>query len=296
MKDTIIFISEHNNHTIGGTVTFQKQLLRSIAKYGRQIVFIYPSNELEHYIDNNQIECYGIEIQDFIDGKDNLFKRDQRLLFVTKTNALLKNLCIRENTIVHILFGWYLFDKIDYNYIHNNGAKISVTIHNIPPQECGTTWDGDNLLNFLKGNIKNYLLRLITLRRFYKNGCDCIFVPSLPVNKQIIKILKWCKKSTIVKTIQHGVNSTFKDRKGSNRLTLLTVGGITPSKRQLIIPKIARKLSDLHIDFKWNIVGPIRNQNYYDALVKSIQEQDLSNNVIIHSYLPEQDLYQIYSN
>lgn len=297
MENSLIFISEHNNHTIGGTVTFQINLLRSISKLARHIIFIYPSDIQEHSRGEDKIEYFGIKIPNFINGKDTQFNRNQRLLFVEKVNALLRELPIHVHTIVHILFGWYLFDKIDYHYIHQQGAKITSTIHNIPPQECGITWFGDNSLNYIKGNIKNFLLRLITIKRFYQSKCDCIFVPSAPVNRHISQILKFCNKSTKVATIQHGVTSSFTSSSNkSDKLVLLTVGGIAPSKRQLLIPKIAKKLQDLNITYEWNIIGPIRNQRYYNAIAQSIKKHNLSDSVFIHSYLPEKNLYGIYSN
>lgn len=295
MKKQLIFISEHNPKTIGGTVTFQKNLLTSFAKKCKDIIFIYPNSKECNFVDENSINNYGIKVNDYVEGNDTMFNRNQRIQFVKYVNSLLHKLHIDEKTIVHILFGWYLFELIEYNYIHNQGAKIGVTIHNIPPEECGTSWLGDSTFRFGKDLIKKLALRILTFYRFIKSDIDFIVVPSSPVKNKLLNLLSHVDKKIPIKTVQHGVDSSFFPKISNEETILLTVGGIVPSKRQIIIPSISKLLIKNNLKFQWNIVGPIRNQNYYNALVNKIENENLSDIIKLHSFLPYNRLVELYN-
>lgn len=295
MNKQLIFISEHNPKTIGGTVTFQKNLLSSFAKKCENIIFIYPGNNYCNYVDECNISNYSIYVDGYIEGEDTLFNRNQRIQFVKNVNNLLHKIHIDENTVVHILFGWYLFELIEYKLIHKHGAKVGVTVHNVPPQECGTSWLGDSILRYGKDLAKKLALRIFTLYRFIKCDIDYIVVPSNPVKNRLTKLLKYIDKKVPIITIQHGVDSSFYLRNYSEEIILLTVGGIVPSKRQILIPSISRLLINSNFKFRWNIVGPIRNKHYYNALIKRIEKNHLSDIIKVHPFLPFEELVELYN-
>lgn len=70
-------------------------------------------------------------------------------------------------------------------------------------------------------------------------------------------------------------NENLESQMNFNGIKLLTVGRITSQKGQDYIVDIARRLKEDKYNFKWYLLGPIADRNFYIELMKNIEKNDL---------------------
>ena len=168
----------------------------------------------------------------------------------------------------------------------------------MPPKEGRASWKGDFFIPFLKDAFFQYLRKFLFQYRLKRSKIDYCIVPSLDVLHELSKILPKNIKSEI---IPHGIiHSSEEEYLSSNYeqkdvvISFLTVGGFAPSKNQLIIPEIALKLKLNGIQFKWDIVGPIRNERYVKAIKEKVFEYNLQDNIYLSFSITDSELNKMY--
>lgn len=110
------------------------------------IILVVPSVAEEGLIqiseknDNLRIVSIGV-------GCDlkNSFPRKNRYNYCSYVNNYMVEVVSsgRPIDIVHVLFGLYLTEKLNTAFLKQNGIVAINTIHNLPPAECGVSWDSD---------------------------------------------------------------------------------------------------------------------------------------------------------
>jgi glycosyltransferase involved in cell wall biosynthesis len=85
----------------------------------------------------------------------------------------------------------------------------------------------------------------------------------------------------------YGEGQAFRQRFGipSDAFVILTVGRIDPQKNQLLVLQTLRELIDINPKTYCLIIGPITNQDYYDRIMKFIEEHELKGIVRVISGL-----------
>lgn len=288
----ILLISESYKPLISGTINYAENISRQLSKY-HNIVHVFPGISDSIFFEGN-VKCISININ----SDSYNISRKQSYDFVYKINLRLENY-IKEFKIeiVHVLSGWSILEKLNLNTLKKYKIGSVITLHNIPPKECSNSWKGDIFFRYLVDLLKKEIVRTEAIYRLYNNVFDLYIVPSEDVQNSLKRVF-FLKKSIV---IPHGIDnrinkylSSPKKHTNNQKLILLTVGGIVPHKNQLLIPKIAKILESLKIEFQWHIVGPIRNRHYFNKLISSIEINNLLNKIFVHNNLPEKDLYELY--
>ena len=86
----------------------------------------------------------------------------------------------------------------------------------------------------------------------------------------------------------------YKDTGPFHRLEMVQVGYFCNNKNQLFSLELCKKLQVAFPDVLLHFFGYSNEKDYYEKMLKYINEQDLSNNVIIHSYDEEQT--EVFNN
>lgn len=292
---TFYFLSEHYKPRLGGVTTYVREICETMYALGHSVNLIVPSDgnkgEIKEMTEN------GVKVHYLGTGNDvsGNISKETRLYFCAQTQIIL-NQNIKKNEVLHILFGLYLMAKLDIKRLKNQGVKVAVTIHNIPPQECGKSWNRDSRILYLKDIVRKLGVKYVNKKRIIKNTFDIYFVPSLYV-KNLLK--KYLPKANI-KVVGHGLNQknlkyySQKPRIKTEIVQFLTVGGIVPHKRQGLIPSIASKLVKDNMKFEWHIIGPVRNRRYLEYLKQKIFQFKLEAMVKFHENVSFEDLMHYY--
>lgn len=291
------FCSEHYEPRIGGVTTYINEICESLVQLGHQISLGVPG---EFDIGSVAIEerKIGFNIIKFGTGLDSL-KRNippkVRVKFSEDIESYLKqDRRYEEYDVVHCLFGLYFMKYFSLNFLKEAKIPVGVTVHNIPPEECGLSWRGDKLLSYGRDVIRKELVRFVNKRRIKHSNFDVYVVPSEIVKTKLEEIIG---DSNII-VIGHGGNDKkkFRIQKSDTKLRFLTVGGIVPHKNQHIIPEICSELRTRGLeDIAWDIVGPIRNNNYSLYVKRLIDEYEVGSSVRIHESVSNELLEQFYS-
>lgn len=296
----VLLISEHYFPKIGGTVSYVENTAVNLAKKGIKVHLLVP--------DAGEI---GKIQTDYSHPEDNLIllKLGVTINSIEFNPVERKNLCnwIKDNIVeltrqydikvVHLLFGLFIANILDTKTLKENGIKTFNTIHNIPPFECSNSWKDDAFHRYMKDEIRKIGVRLVNKRRIKNNDFDYYIVPSSGVKHDLSKYINPSKTYIIGHGGAEYIIRNGEDASRSNtQIKILTVGGVIPHKKQHLIPEIAKYLKKDGIEFKWDIVGPIRNQRYYNYVKNLIKEENVQNNVIIHNNVSNDALRSFYQN
>lgn len=203
--------------------------------------------------------------------------------------------CLENNIkVFHLLFGLFLAEIVDTPSLQSHGIKTIHTIHNIPPQECSRTWEGDLVFNRLIERIRNVGVYYLNKKRICKQAFDIYICPSHRVKSMLSALVPQEK----IRVIPHGgaefITTRIKNRESNRILNILTVGGIVPHKNQHLIPEIARQLSSFELDFNWDIIGPFRNLRYVNYIKNEIQEKQLEAKINLRGPVSREALNDFY--
>lgn len=285
----VLLIYETRISIVGGTGTYLKNVVKGLIANGCQVTLAYPEigGPIEEI--DKELKLYPVKV----DEKANY--RDRTFAFISAINDNLESI-IKQNGIevVHVIFGWYAFAKIDYDKIIRYGAKAFATIHNVPPQECMESFPGDSLTNRLKDFVVNSFRRVRSFMNIQSvSGRLEIVVPCYNVKKRLKRYL--CKNR--ISIIHHGYNEQLvKDVEGiANRgkFTILTVAGIAPGKCQDVLIDAIKDVPERN-DMKVVIVGPVRNQNYNNYLKRKIHDNELDQVVDFIDGCSDEELIKLY--
>jgi len=292
----VLLISEHYSPKVGGTVSYVKNTALNMCKKEVNVFLLIPAigeigkiKEVNHPENNLKILQVGVTTTNHLG-----YNQEER----TRLCNYIKNNIIEITQqyhidVVHLLYGLFIAEILDTKSLQSKGIKTIHTIHNIPPFECSNSWKGDEVYFYIKDEFRKIGVRFINKKRIKKNPFDVYITPSQIIKNELGKYVN----SNKIHIIGHGgaEHVISKQNKESTPINILTVGGIVPHKNQLLIPKIAAHLLKNKIDFKWDIVGPVRNQRYYKALEKDIHTHKVDNTVFIHTNVDKNTLNSFYN-
>ena len=287
----LILLSEHYDPVLGGTTTYVKNVVSGLLRYypKLEITLVVPGEK--DAIEKSEFTLHRIGIG--VNIATN-YTRSSRYDFCKKADNLIKErIAKKEVEIVHILFGLFLTESLDVPYYRKHGLKVFNTIHNVPPQECSVSWKGDALFRYWKDRFRKRLVQRINHRRLQKFEYDQMIVPS----KAVARLLGNVIPSGKIRVVEHGGDPKGKwgpKETLGQPLQLLTVGGLVPHKRQLLIPEVARNLTEAGLSFVWYIVGPNRNEGYVNAIEEAIARQGVEASVKLEIRVPFERLDELY--
>lgn len=299
----IVYISEHYDPLVGGSVTYVKKICEYIAVNENRVTLIVPDllNEsnsqqcTEVYINDNLriVKLHTIRVFSF-----DILHRQDRYKFISAVNEFLKRHLEKTSvSVVHVLYGMYLLNGLNIKLLKEYGVRTFVTVHNVPPAETGVSWPRDYWWHRLKDYCRKVLIKKINEKRINNQAFDEYIVPSSFVKKSLSKYIS----ENIIQVIGHGhkedLNVLINNSANYDEpINILTVGGIVPHKNQLAITDIAVQLLKNGHKFIWKIVGPIRNGRYYHALLNKIHVNGLTDHVLILTKVSDSELEDLYTD
>lgn len=168
------------------------------------------------------------------------------------------------------------------------------------------------LFKFL--GFKNYYVVHNTYIWYTENEWKKLIIKLKFVNG-IIAVSEWCKtyfsKKTgysNIKLILNGIN--FNNLDGGeissitreslnikdNDIVCLTIGSYTSGKHQMEIVGIAEEIIKKNKNIKFITAGPILDDNLYNKFVKMVKKSSAKNNIIILSYIPQEEMGSFIEN
>lgn len=288
----ILLIYETKVSVIGGTGTYLREIINGLGRRGHRVYLAFPDYGKEELNPITNVTPIPVKVLE-----DNYRKRTSR--FIKKVNELFDTIIKKEGIdIVHVIFGWYAFASVDYTKIRELGAKPFVTVHNVPPQECMESFDGDDLVHRVKDAVQN-LFRCV--RSFFNiqriDRHTVIIVPCDNVRKRMRRYLSRNR----IHVISHGYNEKLIcsekkiDNKTAPEYRILTVAGIAPGKNQKLlidVVKSVRNKAQMRVYF----VGPVRNQRYCKYLMSYIDCLGLKDVFQFVDSCSDEELVRLYHN
>lgn len=285
-------ITEHYSPRIGGITTYVKDFCSYLSKNGHDVTVLVPGENsvnsiIEKFYNNFILKKIGTGLS--LSGN---IKPKTRRYFCEQVNSFIdKN--VDGFDVVHILFGIYSMRYLKISDFKHKDTIFGVTIHNIPPHECGLSWSNDKIFFQIKDLLRKKIISLLNNYRINYQKFNFYIVPSLTVKKHLASKFNFDN----VYVINHGTKLNLSERKLiSDNLNILTVGGFIPHKNQHLIPKISKILKERGINFKWNIVGPNKHDRYVDFIRKSIIKFKLEDRVFLNFSVSDKKLKSLYES
>ena len=135
-----------------------------------------------------------------------------------------------------------------------------------------------------------------TLELFFLRVSTATIIPSPYVKDRFAALLPKSKQIYVPLGVKKANNKEIRAKKTSEVLTLLYVGTIEKRKGLLYLVESLKLLSNKTKTYKCHIVGKVVEEDYKAEIDKKIVEYQLTDNVIFHGRLSNQDLDAIYSN
>jgi glycosyltransferase involved in cell wall biosynthesis len=293
----IVFLSEHYYPRIGGVTTYVEKTCGNLSSQGCRVTLLVPSEGAGEPMTETKNQNWTIV---YLPAGVLLTKDiapNVRIRFANDSAAYIEKLAQREQiAAIHILFGLYLMRYFSLAKIKGLGIKAGVTIHNVPPAECGNSWTTDRIDRRIKDFIRKKGVEWVNKRRICAQNFDFYIVPS----KHVKDLLQIYLPKQAIYTIGHGTDNelikatNLASKQANERFKILTVGGFVPHKNQHLALEAAHILQQKGIDFEWHCVGPVRNQVYFDFLQQQLKAQNNSN-FYLHQRLPFDELQHLYA-
>jgi glycosyltransferase involved in cell wall biosynthesis len=292
----IVFISEHYEPILGGTTTYVKSVCEQMSILGHSVELIAPENTTIGKLNIVQINCnWRIH---YIGLGCNLtsIPRNLRFKFVENVNIYLHQIVNElKPDIIHVLFGMFLLERLK---IEEFKIPFCITIHNIPPRECGTSWLGDRPWRYVADILRKKAVGWINHRRLLIHDYDTYITVSAQT-KQILSAILPDNKIVEIQLgtkVPHSISPYHSKLATDQKCQILTVGGYIPHKGHHISLKVASQLLGDNFQFLWTIIGAVRNQRYYKYLQDKIIELGLNEVVNLRVNVTEQELQLAYYN
>lgn len=294
---SVLLLTEHYYPKIGGTVSYVEKISVVLSKQLPKVYLLVPAvgeigsiEEVKHPTSSLILLKLGVTKSSEL--KFNAEERDLYCQFLIENIVRLTE--SYNISVVHLLFGLFVANILDTKALKLKGIKTVHTVHNIPPEECSISWKGDSVLAYWKDKLRKYGVRLVNKNRITKNQFDLYVVPSESVKDKLKKLLS----EADIKVIAHGGASAIeKINKVENvEKRILTIGGMIPHKNQHLIPVIGDFLQKNGVNFRWDVVGPVRNQRYYDYLKKQIDNSKSKLKIQLHHNIPKEELDHLYKS
>ncbi|MDC1452262.1 glycosyltransferase family 4 protein [Vicingaceae bacterium] len=292
-----LLLSEHYFPKIGGTVSYVENTAVTLSKKINKVYLLAPAvGELGKIVEEKHFSSPLVLLKLGVKSVGELnFDAEERNLYCTYIKNSVFTLSQNYNiNLIHILFGLFIAEILDTKKLREKRIRTINTIHNIPPQECSNSWRGDSTLLYIKDTARKEIVGFMNRRRIQKNKFDVYIVPSEEVRVNLTSYVE----NSLIKVIGHGGAevSVLPKERSSGPIRLLTVGGFVPHKNQHLIAEIAHYLLNNGVEFKWDVVGPIRNKRYYKYFLNAINKRKLDKVVTVSHNIPEETLYELYQS
>ncbi|PCI99614.1 MAG: hypothetical protein COB15_03895 [Flavobacteriales bacterium] len=294
----VLLISEHYYPKIGGTVSYVENTAINLAKLGVNVYLLVPSVGADNKITpskhpQNNLTLLNLGVKS---GESLLYDANERKTLCQFINNNIIDITQQyQIEVVHILFGLFVAEILNTKALRLKGVKTFHTIHNIPPFECSRSWKGDKTLNYIKDEIRKIGVYFINKKRIKKNEFDIYIADCKLVKNELKKYVNPSKIHTIGLGGAEHISTIPRRLKSSTTINILTAGGIVPHKNQHLIPLISNYLKQEGIDFKWNIVGPNRNQAYVNMIKNKILDLKLTGSLFLNTSVSNEELKTYYT-
>lgn len=289
----MIIAGEHYDPILGGTTHLLKKNVEALSRYCNHITVLVPSPSIDNSIEDvNNVRMIKIGI-----GSDYRvdLTRAQRMLYINKLNEMLPSLMVEKKwDVFHVLTGIYLLRHLEHDLVRVHVRKMIATIINVPPQECGSSWKGDNVFYRIKDALRKIGIRYVNKKRIKYYKWD----EYVSISECGKKLLSQYIPSDKIKVIYLGCDpigyNPKLNRLNGEKLQLLTIGGYVAHKNQHILATVAERLQEANIPFLWLMVGPVRDKRYYQYLLKQLEEKGVSDNFRVLQGLSHEKLKELY--
>ena len=292
----ITLLAEHYDPLIGGGTHLTKRIAQGIAGYDDSKVRLVVTNsgtkdvctERSGHIDVVKLGI-GVDIRD-----RRGWKGGRRVRYAKRVDAYLKQ-CSDPVDLIHILTGNYLLRFVDVEHFQGLGIPVVANVVNVPPEECAHSWPGDVVHRFAADAIRKWLVKLVNRHRITHNEFDAYTTISSHSMRQLNNILP----GRNVHIIPLGCDSATDYERAENShgvASILTVAGVNPSKNLLVIPDIAADLRKRDEDFRWHVIGPNRNERYFNEFKRRLDRTPIKDFVEFIPGLPRDEILAFYAN
>lgn len=296
----LLAVSEHYFPRVGGTVNYVHETLCALAAEGVEAELLVPGPEPQEWLPTGMaMPPYSVAWLDTDYPTKGDPGREQRYNFCRQVDAYVATAIQGPDKpdILHVLFGIFVMEIVNTGRLRTAGVPSLATVHNVPPMECRQIAHDARLP---KRIIEALRLRAVAFKnraRLKKHIYDLYVVPSRQVEMLLSPFV-----GNRVAVVGHGTTSDLQKimappntRRTQGPVTLLTVGGYVPHKRQHLIPQVAEKLRAGGIEFEWHVAGPTgRIRNYRDKIAQEVAEKGLGAQVVLHGAVSFADLAALY--
>lgn len=298
----LLAVSEHYFPRVGGTVNYVHETLCALAAEGVEAELLVPGPAPKEWLPVGMAKPpYNVTWLDTDYPQKGDPGREERYDFCRQVDAYVAAAVEGPDKpeILHVLFGIFVMEIVDTDRLRKAGIPGLATVHNVPPMECRQVTHDAPLIERLKEALRLKAVALKNHTRLKKHTYDLYVVPSQQVKSLLSPVV-----GNRVAVIGHGTTSDLQAimapplaRRTLGPVTLLTVGGYVPHKRQHIIPQAADKLRAGGIEFTWHVAGPPgRVRNYRDKIVQEVTERELDAQVVLHGAVSFADLAALYDS
>jgi glycosyltransferase involved in cell wall biosynthesis len=296
----LLAVSEHYFPRVGGTVNYVHETLCALAAEGVEAELLVPGPEPIEWLPEGMARPpYNVTWLNADYPPKGDPGREQRYDFCQQVDAYVAAAVEGPDKpdILHVLFGIFVMEIVDTVRLRRAGIPSLATVHNVPPMECRQIAHNAPLAERLKEALRLKAVTFKNRARLKKNTYDLYVVPSRQVETLLSPVV-----GDRVAVIGHGTTSDLQaimapphTRRTQGPVTLLTVGGYVPHKRQHLIPQVADKLRASGIEFMWHVAGPPgRVRNYRDQIAQEVTERGLDAQVVLHGAVSFGDLAALY--
>lgn len=301
-KLRLLAVSEHYFPRVGGTVNYVHETLCALANEGVKAELLVPGPAPEDWLPSGMTQLpYGVTWLDANYPTKGDPGREQRYDFCRQVDAYLAAAIEGPDKphILHVLFGVFVMEIIDTGRLQKAGIPSLATVHNVPPMECRQVTHDAPLPERLKEALRLKAVAFKNRTRLKRHVYDLYVVPSQQVETLLSPVV-----GNRVAVIGHGTTSDLQaimappqTRRAQGPVTLLTVGGYVPHKRQHLIPQVADKLRAGGVEFTWHVAGPPgRVRNYRDKIAQEVTDRGLDAQVVLHGAVSFADLAALYDS
>ena len=293
----VLLLSEHYDPKISGTASYSKNLLNALAKEANvELFFLCPAKGKIGEVKREEVDGVNFFQLGVNESSLPVYSSQERSILINYVRSHLIELVEElKIEVVHLLYGYFLTESIPTEKLRQMGIRTVVTVHNIPPEECSTSWPGDAFFRKKKDDIRKIGVGWLNRNRLKTQQFDSYITPSEYVKRLLLGVLP----SAQVKVIAHGGAELIHDEKIKSHeepttIKLLTAGGIVPHKQQAWIPEIANYLEEQELNVRWKIAGPIRNDQYGKYIEDEIRRYGMTEKVQLLGPVNHEDLKDLY--
>ncbi|MDO8511760.1 MAG: glycosyltransferase family 4 protein [bacterium] len=278
----ILCISEHYSPLIGGTITYVKNICKTLARLGQNVFLItYTPDEKTfpplRWVKIDNYNVYNLGLPSNLDHNTRAARRN----FCKELDKIIVHQILSlKADIVHVLYGHYVTGIFNNHIIH---IPVFWTVHNFPPAEYSPlSTTPISSLNVLLTTIYFYVVKQINISRFQKYKVTNIIAVSEHVKNHLIQ--NYIPDGKII-VIPNGVNVDIftpqlnvKRSRPNHFPTILTVAPISQHKGLHVLLTASVEIRKYYPNVHIINIGSIKEKKYKNKLDDYIQKYKLGPN------------------